>query len=517
MQELSLVAIVICVMIGFFTLVLCGFGGGIFLYLRSASTQSCSNKSHHRSNNQRTESKTESKTDQRFVSRNIVNMSPMTIPQTMPNVLAESVSPKPKTHKSVSAKPVSPKSVSPKPEDKPVDMFSQIFKVLNMLEIVSKIYSGFAAIAQPNPQEVIPTKVIPQGKPVVCDTMTGEIVSKYEPKQVESKLPEQKLSNKDNINEARQQVKEMFVKKEDELMTKMIDSISDKIISTDSPLKPENMFSIAQNVASEMKRDFGNNPEMLQSMLQKFLPLLQVNPDNKIESAEPKSTEMKRDFGNNPDMLQSMVQKFLKVNPDNKIESTEPKSTEMKSDFGNNPEMLQSMLQKFLQVNPDNKIESTEPKSTYSMSTKSKPKSIRHKSSKPKSSKPKSRKFKEKPVDAQTMAITNLTLQMSKVMETLNSVSQVNANLVTTIQQPNSVGCCVVEPKNQNIIDEPKNIINEPVIQESKNIINEPVIQESKNIINEPVIQESKEVSDPTLEIYNIEDVIDVNDDVKID
>ena len=281
MQELSLVAIVICVMIGFFTIVLCGFSGGVFLYLRSKIS-----KPGHRSNNQRTHptnyQKTDSKTDQRFVPTNIINISPKSVPQRIPNDLA--------------------KPESPETKDNQIDMFSQIFKVLNMLEMVSKIYSGFAG-PQPNPQESIP-----QSGPVGCGTMAEKNCCKCDPKPVESTLSEQKSNNEKELT----------------------------------------------------------------------------------------------------------------------------------------------------------------------------------KSTKPKSSKP-----KKKPVDAQTMAITNLTLQMSKVLDALNSVSQVNANLVTAIQQqqPKPVDCSVSESNDQNIVDEPKNEVKEPIIP---------------NMINGPFIQESN----PALEIYNIEDIV---------
>ena len=69
--------------------------------------------------------------------------------------------------------------------------------------------------------------------------------------------------NEKNVNEARQEVKEIFMKKglgADDSMGKMIDSISDKLTTIDLSKGNiiQNMFGIAQNVAQEMRGDLEN-------------------------------------------------------------------------------------------------------------------------------------------------------------------------------------------------------------------------------------------------------------------
>lgn len=78
--------------------------------------------------------------------------------------------------------------------------------------------------------------------------------------------------NEQNVNEAKQEVKDIFVKKglgQDNSMNRMIDSISDKLTSIDLSKGNiiQNMFGIAQNVAQEMKGDLENNPEKFQDTI----------------------------------------------------------------------------------------------------------------------------------------------------------------------------------------------------------------------------------------------------------
>lgn len=78
--------------------------------------------------------------------------------------------------------------------------------------------------------------------------------------------------NEKNVNEAKEEVKEIFMKKglgENNSMARMIDSISDKLSSVDLSKGNiiQNMFGIAQHVAQEMKGDLENNPENFQDTL----------------------------------------------------------------------------------------------------------------------------------------------------------------------------------------------------------------------------------------------------------
>lgn len=75
-----------------------------------------------------------------------------------------------------------------------------------------------------------------------------------------------------NVNEARQEVKDIFIKKglgTDNSMSRMIDSISNKLTSIDLSKGNiiQNMLGIAQNVFQEMKGDLENDPAKFQSTL----------------------------------------------------------------------------------------------------------------------------------------------------------------------------------------------------------------------------------------------------------
>lgn len=78
--------------------------------------------------------------------------------------------------------------------------------------------------------------------------------------------------NEKNVNDAKNEVKEIFMKKgigKDKSMNRMIDSISEKLTSVDLSKGNilQNMFGIAQNVANELKNDLENNPDSLQNTL----------------------------------------------------------------------------------------------------------------------------------------------------------------------------------------------------------------------------------------------------------
>ncbi|AYV85282.1 MAG: hypothetical protein Satyrvirus9_8 [Satyrvirus sp.] len=76
--------------------------------------------------------------------------------------------------------------------------------------------------------------------------------------------------NEKNINVAKQEIKEMFVKKgiqQDRSVEKMIDSISEKIagISLDKQNVVSDMYNIASMVANEMKSDIEADPDKFQN------------------------------------------------------------------------------------------------------------------------------------------------------------------------------------------------------------------------------------------------------------
>ena len=83
-----------------------------------------------------------------------------------------------------------------------------------------------------------------------------------------NKLKGSKISSEDIVS-ANSGVKEIFNKKglgENNAVTKMIDSISEKLASSDLSQGNiiQNMFSIAQSVADEMKADVEKDPESFQ-------------------------------------------------------------------------------------------------------------------------------------------------------------------------------------------------------------------------------------------------------------
>lgn len=107
--------------------------------------------------------------------------------------------------------------------------------------------------------------------------------------------------NETNVNEARQEVKNMFSKKglgNDNSMTKMIDSISDKLSQVDLSKGNiiQNMFGIAQNVAQEMKGDLEGNPEKFQNTLGALTEVFKEAMDDSTKSGDEIPTDLKNMF-----------------------------------------------------------------------------------------------------------------------------------------------------------------------------------------------------------------------------
>jgi hypothetical protein len=107
--------------------------------------------------------------------------------------------------------------------------------------------------------------------------------------------------SENNVNEARQEVKEIFVKKglgQDNSMTKMIDSISDKLTNIDLSKGNiiQSMFGIAQNVANEMRGDLENNPEKFQSTIGAITEVFQEAMDDTSKNGNEIPSELKNMF-----------------------------------------------------------------------------------------------------------------------------------------------------------------------------------------------------------------------------
>ena len=107
---------------------------------------------------------------------------------------------------------------------------------------------------------------------------------------------------KTNVNDAKQEVKEIFAKKglgDNNSMTKMIDSISDKLANID--LSNGNimqcMFGIAQNVAEELRGDLESNPEGFQNAIGAITEVFQDAMDNSSKNGEEIPTEIKGMMG----------------------------------------------------------------------------------------------------------------------------------------------------------------------------------------------------------------------------
>ena len=107
--------------------------------------------------------------------------------------------------------------------------------------------------------------------------------------------------NEKNVNEARQEVKEIFMKKglgADDSMGKMIDSISDKLTTIDLSKGNiiQNMFGIAQNVAQEMRGDLENNPENFQNTIGAITEVFQDAMEDSSKNGEDIPPELKDMF-----------------------------------------------------------------------------------------------------------------------------------------------------------------------------------------------------------------------------
>jgi len=107
--------------------------------------------------------------------------------------------------------------------------------------------------------------------------------------------------NEKNVNEAKNEVKEIFAKKGlgvNNSMTKMIDLISNEITSVDLTKGNiiQNMFSIAQSVAQEMKPDLENNPDQFQNTLGAITEVFQEAMNDSSKNGDEVPSEIKNMF-----------------------------------------------------------------------------------------------------------------------------------------------------------------------------------------------------------------------------
>ncbi|XWV25192.1 hypothetical protein QJ856_gp0580 [Tupanvirus deep ocean] len=107
--------------------------------------------------------------------------------------------------------------------------------------------------------------------------------------------------NESNVNEARQEVKDIFNKKglgQDNSMTKMIDLISDNLTKIDLSGGNiiQSMFGIAQNVAQEMRCDLEKNPEKFQSTIGAITEVFQEAMNDTAKDGEEVPSELKNMF-----------------------------------------------------------------------------------------------------------------------------------------------------------------------------------------------------------------------------
>lgn len=107
---------------------------------------------------------------------------------------------------------------------------------------------------------------------------------------------------KDKVNDARNEVKEIFAKKGigmDNSMMSMIDSISEKLTSVDLTQGNiiESMFGIAQNVAQEMRGELESNPEKFQSAFGAITEVFQEAMDESSNNGQEVPAELKSMFG----------------------------------------------------------------------------------------------------------------------------------------------------------------------------------------------------------------------------
>lgn len=119
-------------------------------------------------------------------------------------------------------------------------------------------------------------------------------------KFLNSKLVKTGINDK-NVNEAREEVKEIFIKKglgQDNSMARMIDSISDKLTSVDLSGGNiiQSMFGIAQNVAQEMRGDMESNPEKFQSTIGAITEVFQDAINNSTANGDEIPADLKNIF-----------------------------------------------------------------------------------------------------------------------------------------------------------------------------------------------------------------------------
>ena len=130
--------------------------------------------------------------------------------------------------------------------------------------------------------------------------------------------------NEKNVNEAKAEVKEIFAKKglnTDNAMTRMIDSISNKLTSIDLSQGNiiQSMFGIAQDVAQEMRPELEDDPEKFQNTLGAITEVFQEAMDDSSKKGEEVPAELRNMFntilatGANPDKeaTQQEIEKSL--------------------------------------------------------------------------------------------------------------------------------------------------------------------------------------------------------------
>lgn len=115
--------------------------------------------------------------------------------------------------------------------------------------------------------------------------------------------------NETNVNEARQEVKNIFIKKgigEDVPMDRMIDSIADKLTSSDfsSGNFLQSMFGIAKDVADEVKGDMEGDPNKFQNTIGAITQVFQ----DVMEDGSKNGDKM-------PPELKNMFQQIISVSP----------------------------------------------------------------------------------------------------------------------------------------------------------------------------------------------------------
>ena len=107
--------------------------------------------------------------------------------------------------------------------------------------------------------------------------------------------------NENNINDAKQEVKEIFIKKglgQDDTMTNLIDKISSELTKVDLSKGNiiQSMLGIAQNVAQDMRGDLENNPERFQNTIGAITEVFQDAMEDTSKNGETVPPELKNMF-----------------------------------------------------------------------------------------------------------------------------------------------------------------------------------------------------------------------------